>query len=287
MGMSDGLRSGIDGYGRTQPAGTRVDIAIEGATLAALRAGADGAAVLLLPGFTGSKEDFAPLLDPLAAAGFGVTALDLPGQYESPGSSDPDDYSPDALARVVRAVAAECGAPVHLLGHSFGGLVARAVTVAAPESVASLVLMCSGPAAIGGARRAVIDYLEPLLASSGLAAVYAASVAISRAQPGYVEPPPAEARFLERRFLAGHPAMLAGMGTALRAEPDRVGELAATGVRTLVIYGERDDAWPPAVQDEMAARLGARVAVVPDAGHSPAIENPAATLAALTGFWRG
>ena len=58
--------------------------------VAALRAGpADGDPVLLLPGYTGSKEDFAPLLAPLAQAGFAVTAIDLPGQYESSGPADP------------------------------------------------------------------------------------------------------------------------------------------------------------------------------------------------------
>lgn len=271
---------------RTDPAGARVDLMLEGATVAALRAGVNGPPVLLLPGFTGSKEDFAPLLAPLAEAGFVATAIDLPGQYESPGPADPAAYAPDALVPIVRAFAAECGEPVHLLGHSFGGLVARAATIAAPDAVASLVLMCSGPSAIGGGRRSVIDYLEPVLASSGLAAVYETSLAIARAQPGYVEPPPAEAEFLERRFLASEPAMLQGMGTALRTEPDRVAELAATGVRALVLYGERDDAWPPALQDEMAVRLGAQVSVIDDAAHSPAIENPAATLAALIDFWR-
>ncbi len=162
------------------------------------------------------------------------------------------------LQATVREVAEQLGARVHLVGHSFGGLVARAAVLAAPASFESLVLMCSGPAGIRGNRRAVIEQLEPVLAASGLAAVYAASQAIAAAQPGYVAPHAALAEFLQTRFLAGVPAMLQGMGTALRDEPDRVDELAATGVRTLVLYGVDDDAWPTAVQDEMAARLGAR-----------------------------
>lgn len=244
-----------------------------------------GPAVLLLPGYTGSKEDFAPLLTPLAAAGFSVAAIDLPGQYESPGPADPTDYTPDALAGVVGAVAARLGRPAHLVGHSFGGLVARAAVLAQPAAFASLTLMCSGPAALDGARAALIAQLEPVLARSGLAGVYAASLAVYRAQAGYVEPPPPLAGFLERRFLAGVPAMLQGMGHALRTEPDRVPELAATGVRTLVLHGADDDAWPPAVQQQMADRLGARYEVVPDAAHSPAVENPAATADALARFW--
>ena len=157
--------------------------------------------------------------------------------------------------------------------------------LAAPASFESLVLMCSGPAGIGGNRRAVIEQLEPVLAASGLAAVYAASQAIAAAQPGYVAPHAALAEFLQtavprRRAgdAAGH-----GHGAARRAGPRR--RTRATGVRTLVLYGVDDDAWPTAVQDEMAARLGAATVAVPAAAHSPAVENPSATAAALLDFW--
>jgi pimeloyl-ACP methyl ester carboxylesterase len=262
----------------------RVTFETSGGPIAAITAGS-GTPALLLPGYTGSKEDFAPVLGPLADAGVRAVAIDLPGQYESPGPADPEAYRPELLQVTVREVAAQLGPRVDLVGHSFGGLVARAAVIAAPETFDSLVLMCSGPAGIAGNRRAVIEALEPVLAASGLAAVYAASQALAAAQPGYVAPPAALAEFLQIRFLAGVPAMLQGMGVALRDEPDRVAELAATGVRTLVLYGGADDAWPPAVQDEMATRLGAKRVVLDAAAHSPAVENPSATTAALLDFW--
>ena len=81
--------------------------------------------------------------------------------------------------------------------------------------------------------------------------------------------------------------MLAGMGTALRSEPDRVEELRSTGIPSLVLYGVDDDAWPPSVQDEMAGRLGVDVVRIPAAIHSPAVENPAPTADALVKFWLG
>lgn len=262
----------------------RVSFETQDGLVAALAAGT-GTPVLLLPGYTGSKEDFAPLLGPLADAGLHAVAIDLPGQYESPGPADPAAYRPERLQATVHEVAAQLDPRIHLMGHSFGGLVARAAVIDAPQAYASLVLMSSGPAGIGGNRRALIEQLEPLLAASGMAAVYAASQAIASAQPGYVAPPAALADFLQTRFLAGVPAMLQGMGTALRDEPDRVAELAATGVRTLVLYGIDDDAWPTSTQDEMAARLGAATAVIPGAAHSPAVENPATTAAELVKFW--
>ena len=266
-------------------------LTVRGDTIAALRAGdpADPP-LLLVPGYTGSKEDFGPILGLLAAAGLFVTAIDLPGQYESPGSGDLLGYTPDALAAVVLALAADLPGPVHLLGHSFGGLVARAAVIADTTPFASLVLMDSGPDALQGPRRALIEALEPVLDAGGMAGVYAASLAAAMARPGFVAPPAALGEFLRRRFVASDPMMLRGMGAAVRTEPDRVAELAAVlssaTLPSLVIFGEDDDAWPTAAQTEMAHRLGADVAEVRGAAHSPAVENPRATVQALLGFWR-
>ena len=75
------------------------------------------------------------------------------------------------------------------------------------------------------------------------------------------------------------------MGIELTTVVDRVGELAARGIPTLVAHGAVDDAWPIPVQEHMAYRLGARYEVIADAGHSPAVENPELTAATLTAFW--
>lgn len=256
--------------------------------IAALQAGpATGEPVLLLPGYTGSKEDFGPVLDPLAEYGLRVTAIDLPGQYESPPLPSPADYAPARLAGELEAVIDHLGGSLHLLGHSFGGLVARAAVIATPWRYRSVVLLSSGPAALGGLRRARLDQMEPLLARTGLPGLYAAMQAAAAAEPGFVAPPPELAEFLERRFLRGSPIMLQGMADALRAEPDHVARLAATGVPALVVHGADDDAWPPRAQREMAQRLGARYEVVPHAAHSAAVENPAALARVLVDFWIG
>jgi len=271
---------------RTLGRAERVTIELPGRPIAAVASGpVDGPPVLLVPGFTGSKEDFGPILDPLGAAGFRAIAIDLPGQFESPGPDDPSAYAPERLGPLVGALAAGLGGRVRLLGHSFGGLVARAAVLADPTPFTSLVLLSSGPSALPGERRERIERLEPLLATHDLDELYAAVLAAERAAPGHVPPDAETAAFLERRFLAGAPAMLAGMGAALRTEPDRVAELAAAGLPTLVACGERDDAWPPELQRDMADRLGARYAVIADAAHSPAVENPAGTLEVLLKFW--
>ena len=265
----------------------RVMLDLPGGPIAALQAGsADGRPALLVPGFTGSKEDFGPILDPLAAAGYLVTAIDLPGQYESPGSGDVAAYTVDALGADVRAVAAQLGRRVHLLGHSFGGLVSRAAVIGDPAAFASLTLLSSGPAGLDGGKRARMDLLRPVLVTHGIEAVYDAMQALEQAEPGHVARPEALSNFLRRRFLAGDPAMLLGMGDALVDEPDRVDALIETGLALLVVYGTDDDAWTPDVQAQMAKRLGAAGVEIQTAAHSPAIDDPAGTVEALVAFWR-
>jgi pimeloyl-ACP methyl ester carboxylesterase len=130
-----------------------------------------------------------------------------------------------------------------------------------------------------------MDRLDPILASAGVPGVYAAMQAAALDEPGYVAPPSDVQEFMERRFLAGSGAMLQGMADALRTEPDRVAQLRAAGRPVLVVHGIDDDAWPPAVQRDMAQRLGARYAVIPAAAHSPAVENPESLVPVLVEFW--
>jgi pimeloyl-ACP methyl ester carboxylesterase len=264
----------------------RTHFDVEGTSVAALDSaplGRTTGTALFVPGYTGSKEDFVPLLDPLAAAGYRVVAIDQPGQYQSPGPSAPSAYTVEWLGGVVRGVAEQIG-EVHLVGHSFGGLVSRAAVITAPERFRSLTLLCSGPDAIAGARRETMTRLEPLL-PLGMGAIYDEMEKASQLDPKWLRSSSELRIFLRERFVTSSAAGLRGMGDALGAEPDRTWELAATAVPILVCHGENDDAWLPPVQADMAKRLDAWHIVVPAAAHSPAIENTAATVAALAEFW--
>jgi pimeloyl-ACP methyl ester carboxylesterase len=100
---------------------------------------------LLVPGYTGSKEDFLAVLGQLADHGRQVVAIDMRGQFETPGPDDPGGYAPSALAADIAGVLAATGAR-HLLGHSYGGLVTRETLLRtrSQDDIGSFTLMSSG-----------------------------------------------------------------------------------------------------------------------------------------------
>jgi pimeloyl-ACP methyl ester carboxylesterase len=265
--------------------------------------GAHADTALLVPGYTGSKEDFIGLLAPLAAAGLRVTAVDLRGQYETGGPDVEKAYELPELGRDLLALAealagGAAGRPsggpagrVHLLGHSFGGLVAREAVLLEPGMWASLTLMSSGPAAVHAAEAERLRMLLEALPVLDLEEIWQAMQRLDGAD-GAEEVPvrapeqPGIAEFLHRRWLAQVPAALQAMGRQLLCEPDRVSELAAVAPARLVVSGEEDRTWPVAWQTEMAERLGAERRIVRGAGHSPNAELPAATARLLSAFWR-
>ena len=254
------------------------------AVLTAEPAGAAKAPVVLVPGYTGSKEDFIAVLAPIAAAGHPALALDLRGQFESPGVDDPTAYDVKALAEDVLAVLATLDRPAHLVGHSFGGLVTRATTLADPGAVRSLTLMSSGPAAIPAPANANVGLLAQALPVMDLETIWVAKRQIE-SQTELEAPLPEIEDWMHRRFVANHPASLLRIAEQLLTEVDSTDELAALDLPVMVLYGERDDVWPPELQAATAERLGARCVALPNVGHSPAADAPDRTVAELLAFW--
>ncbi|MFJ2499148.1 alpha/beta fold hydrolase [Streptomyces sp. NPDC087539] len=251
------------------------------AVLDASPPGAVRATALLLPGYTGSKEDFMALLEPLSAAGYRTVAVDGRGQYETEGTVRQDTYAQGELALDVLAQAAALDVgTVHLLGHSLGGQIARAAVLLDAAPFRSLTLMSSGPAEVVEAQQLKVKVLSDALATLSMASVWEAMRAL--------DPPEETAtdgEALRRRWLRHQPAQLIATGRQLVTEPDRVAELAAVPLPVHVLSGERDDTWPVPLLDEMARRLGAHRTRIAGAEHSPNTDRPKETAAALAAFW--
>ncbi|WP_317445256.1 alpha/beta hydrolase [Streptomyces collinus] len=245
---------------------------------------------LLLPGFTGSKEDFNPLHVPLAERGYRTVAVDGRGQYESDGpEEDESAYAQEELARDVLAQAEAVGTPVHLLGHSLGGQISRAAVLLDHSPFLSLTLMASGPAEISASQRQRVKLLRDALAVMTMAEVWDAIQAMEAPEEtdtGALDGGLDNRDDLRRRWLRNKPAQLLSTGRQLCTEPDRVAELAAVPLPFHVLSGALDDTWPLALLDGMADRLSARRTVIEGAEHSPNTDRPLATARAIADFWQ-
>jgi pimeloyl-ACP methyl ester carboxylesterase len=225
-----------------------------------------------------------------------VVAIDLRGQFETPGAADPDGYTPSALAADLASVISATGAR-HLLGHSYGGLVTREALLRtrSQDDIGSFTLMSSGPSALTGPRAEELRVMLTTLdaASGSLPDRDTLAAGIAGIWHDYLEPqavadgvPAPIVAFLARRMASNDPYGLVLMARHLLSAPDRTSELARLDrFGVLVIYGEDDNSWSPAAQEAMARRLGARRICIPGASHSPAVEAPATTAIALTQFW--
>lgn len=250
------------------------------------RAGGPSTPLLLVHGYTGEKEDFAGVIDALAADRR-VVAVDLPGHGETPGPDDLAAYGLGALGAWVLHVADAVGlGDVHLLGHSMGGLVAQRVAATSAHRLRSLVLQNTGP---GGLRDEAADHLSAVAAVArdhGLEAARDYAEAAGRAR-GLPEGDPDVAAYMRARYLRLAPAAVLGGARAILTAMPVGAPLRGLDIPALVLWGEADDVWLPSEQRRLAAGVpGAEVVVIPGAAHSPQREQPERWLAAVTDFLR-
>jgi hypothetical protein len=232
--------------------------------------------VILVHGFTGSKEDFTDIANLIADHGYRVLTFDNRGQFESSHSKRVDAYRIDSLAQDVIELAAAYGmSNPHLLGHSFGGLVAQRATTLAPSLWKSLTLMCSGPSGRNAWKR---DPAFEELGTLTMSEIWFTFFDEERkSHPRY--------EIHKKRWLASDGLSTATQRDQLVTQPSLVADIAKLGIPTHVAYGENDDAWPIPDQIAMAIGLNAMVTVIEDCGHCPNEDNPKLTTKVLVEFW--
>ena len=235
--------------------------------------------VVLVHGWTGSKEDFNLIGPLLADAGYRVLTFDNRGQHESAHSKREDAYQIHSLARDVIDIAHHYGfEKPHLLGHSMGGLVAQRATLDAPNYWSSLTLFCTGPHY--SLKKTELETLIHLMKTMTMAEFW-----ISYKEEMDKLSPRIE--LFKKRWHASDPRSLTDTSRLLLDTQSVIDELLATKIPAHVIYGENDDAWPLAMQDQMAKDLSAPRTIIKDAGHCPNEDQPEETVKVLTNFWSG
>lgn len=261
-----------------------------GLSLELAEAGAGGRPLLLVHGFTGSKDDYLPFLDPLAARGWHAVAPDLRGHGGSDKPEGEDAYDLPMFATDLLALADALGwERFALLGLSLGGMIAQELVIDRPERVSALVLMDTAPGPVH-VDAELVERARRLVREQGMAALLEVMSGDSEQDPMKT---PASRRLLrerpeyadesDRRFLGSSRDMWLSVSEQLLTRPDRLRQLGALAVPTLVIAGEQDPLLPDC--EAMAHAIpGARFAVIPDAGHSPHLENPDAWWPVLAAF---
>jgi len=142
----------------------------DGVTIRVAESGSRGAPpVLLVHGWGASTYMWRSWFAPMAAAGYHVVALDLPGHGMSDKPTDEGRYRLESLVASVREVIARMRLRrPHVVAQSMGGTIALELAVSGDPAIGRLVLV--NPACFGNvkilplARRASPKVVEPVLA---------------------------------------------------------------------------------------------------------------------------
>ncbi|MBI2215983.1 MAG: alpha/beta hydrolase [Candidatus Rokubacteria bacterium] len=226
--------------------------------------------LVLVHGSGGSSAVWAHQLSGLADVAR-VVAPDLPGHGRSGGGAPAAiDESVEIVRRLLDALGL---ARAVVGGHSMGGAVAQAFALAHPDRVTGLVLVGTG------ARLKVLPSIFEALEKD-----YAAGV---RLVTDLAVGPSASAELKDSiyRLTLATPYRVTAADFGACHVFDVIERLATITAPTLVVVGRDDQLTPPKYAEFLRTRIaGARLAVIPGAGHYVQLERPAETTAVLREF---
>ena len=254
---------------------------MNGITLA-VEARGEGPAILLIHGYPLDHTIWKPQLD--ALGGWRRIAPDLRGMG---GSDVPDSgYSMAAYARDLLALLDSLRIDrVVLCAHSMGGYVGFELMRRALDRVRGVVLVATRAEADTPEGRRARDAAARSARERGAEAI-ADAMLPNMLGPTALQDNPALVAAV-RRVMARTPvAGLVGALEAMRDRPDSTPFLASLQhVPTLVLAGAEDRIIPVERARAMTERIpGAKLKVIPAAGHLPSLEAPETTTAAIQAF---
>lgn len=226
---------------------------------------------------------------PTLAENFTVLSYDNRGAGETDKPAGP--YNAQLLAEDLSCLLAALGwEETAVFGHSMGGFIAQAFTLAYPEKVSKLILSATN---FGGPRHVPVtqEALAVLMdTSSDPLTRLRNGILISCAEGFGERHPEIVEEWLNYRAThpidpAGYQAQM-GIGLSLMSEEACFEhKLPAITTPTLLLSGAEDKVVPPANVDLLKAAIpGAETAVIPQAGHFFPFEQPETAVSIVTKF---
>lgn len=200
-----------------------------------------------------------------------------------------DGYDMDALSQDAAALIEALGiAPCHFAGLSMGGFVGMRLAARRPKLLRSLILLeTAGDAEpLANVRRyRQFLFVERLL---GPGAVASRVMPVMFGRSFLTDPSrAAEREEWQRRLANNHRTGIRRATLGVIERPSVEDELGKIAIPTLVIEGDEDAAVPPERAKRTASLIpGARLVMIPHAGHTSSVEEPAAVTAAIEEFLR-
>jgi pimeloyl-ACP methyl ester carboxylesterase len=247
----------------------------------ALESEGEGTPVVMIHGLGGTSNSFQPLIS--ALSGFRVIRPDLPGAGRSP--TPPQKITVESLADALADAAGHLGVErAHLVGHSFGTLVAQHLAARHPRLAASLTLF--GP--IVEPQDAARERLKARAVTArheGMAFIADQLIDGSLSGATRADNPLAVAYLREthmRQDREGFARSCEALAGAEKAEHRLI------DCPALIVTGDEDGVGPPSVARDLAGRLkNARSVILDRCGHWTPIERPRECARLLGEFLRG
>jgi len=238
-----------------------------------------GRTVLAIHGLGGGAWFFTELARELQT--IRLLAVELTGTGRSPGVASMAGW----VADLESLVAARSHAPIVLLGHSMGTIIALHAWRAWPQRIRGLVLVGGLPQVRPAIRQRLSDRIAALEGASSLAGWG------PRVSPGVFSPatsrehPEVVSRF-DRQF-EEQPVDSYVRCTRILLDADARAIAPSVDVPTLIVSGEDDQYAPPDSAAAFARTVPtARFEVMPGCGHLPFLERPRAFAAVMNAFLR-
>lgn len=258
-----------------------MQVEIAGVRLAVVAGGA-GVPVILLHGFPLSSVIWDPIRPSLEA----VCRLITPDLRGMGRSQRPEgSYAMDVLAEDVLQLADALGLERFVLGgHSMGGYATLRFAARWPERLAGLIFVDSKAEADPPPGRIVRQEAIAEIGRYGAERYLETFVPRLIGRTSHQEHPELLSRL--RAIVAGTPAhVLQGCQHGMLERPDSTCLLPEIAVPTLVLVGDEDSFVPVATAQAMTAALpDGQLVVIPGSGHTPSLERPIPTAAAVFSF---